>query len=58
MDSRVRCRVLDGSRSHNGRDSMLKNQLLLIIGLKHERVFVEAFDAPGKLDTAQQIDGY
>ena len=36
---------------------MLENQLLLIVGFEHKRIFVEALDPPGKFDTAQEIDG-
>ena len=35
---------------------MFENQLLLIVGLQHERVFVETLDASGKLDSAHQIN--
>ncbi len=36
---------------------MLEDQLLLIIGLKNDRIFVERANTPSQLDAAQQING-
>jgi len=59
MDGGVRGgMLLHCARRHHRRNSVLENQLLLIAGFKHQRIFVEALDPPGKLDTAEEIDGY
>src|SRR5690348_9006161 len=42
---------------HYRRNGMLEDQLLLIVGLQHHRIFVEGADAPGELDAAQQVKG-
>jgi hypothetical protein len=36
---------------------MLEDQLLLIVGLEHDGIFVKRTDASGELDPAQQVDG-
>src|SRR4029453_11518839 len=41
---------------YDGGDGVLENQLLLIIGLEHQRVLVETLNTPGKLDSAQQVN--
>ena len=43
--------------NHHGGNRVLKNQLLLIIGLKDDGVLIEAFDASRKLHSAHQVDG-
>ena len=35
---------------------MFKDQLLLIVGLEHERVLVETLDSTGELDAAHQVN--
>ena len=35
---------------------MLENQLLLIVGLQHNRILVEALDPPGKFNAAHQVN--
>src|SRR5258708_2598524 len=47
--------LVDGSgaaRNHNRGNSMLEDQLLLIVSFQHQRVFVETLDAAGQLDAA------
>jgi hypothetical protein len=39
------------------RNSVLENQLLLIVGFEHDGVFVERTNASGQLDPAQQVNG-
>jgi hypothetical protein len=48
---------MEGSRYHDGGYGVLKNELLLIVGLEHDRILVETFDAAGKLDATHQVDG-
>ena len=38
-------------------DRMLEDQLLLIIGLKNDRIFVERANSAGQLYAAHQING-
>jgi hypothetical protein len=35
---------------------VLENQLLLIVGLKHQGVLIETLDPAGELDAAHQVD--
>ena len=42
-------------RDYRG-NGVLKNKLLLIIGLKHQGIFVETLDAAGELDTAHEVN--
>ncbi len=44
------------SNNYYRRNRMLENQLLLIIGFEHERVFVETLDPACEFYAAQEID--
>src|SRR5579862_2425657 len=52
---RARGRVKGLGNDDRG-DSVLKNQLLLVVRLEHNRIFVEAFDAARKLYAAHQVN--
>ena len=41
---------------YHGRNSMLENQLFLIVGFEHERILIEALDTAGEFHAAQEID--
>jgi hypothetical protein len=43
--------------SDDGGNRVLEDELFLIIGLEHERVFIEALDSPRKFHAAEEIDG-
>ena len=49
-------RVLDRPGSHYSRNRVFEDQLFLIAGFEHERVFVEASNAAGEFHAAQQIN--
>jgi hypothetical protein len=36
---------------------VLEDQLLLIVGFEHNRIFIERTDAPRQLDAAQEVNG-
>jgi hypothetical protein len=37
-------------------NSVLENQLLLIVGFEHERILIETLDAAGEFHAAQEIN--
>src|SRR6266481_2077629 len=43
------------SRSH-GRNGMLEDQLLLVVGFQHHRIFVKGANTSRELDSAQQVN--
>ena len=43
-------------RNHR-RDRVFEDQLLLIVGLQHQRVFVETLDSPLEFHAAHQVNG-
>ena len=53
---RAGCRM-ERFGDYNRGDGVFENQLLLVIGLEHNGIFVEALDAAGKLYATHQIDG-
>ena len=50
-------RCMERLRDHHRGDGVLKNKLLLIVGLQHDRILIETLDTAGKLYAAHQIDG-
>src|SRR5579884_2265964 len=53
----VRSRMVYAPGGHDGGNRVLENELFLIVGLEHERVFIEALDPPRKFHAAEEIDG-
>ena len=47
---------MHAAHGHDGRNRMLENQLLLVIGFEHQRVLIETLDPARELDAAQEID--
>src|SRR5438309_11766926 len=45
-----------GPRQNDGRDGVLEDELLLVGGFKHDRVFVKASDAARQLRAAGQVN--
>ena len=50
-------RCVERLRDYHRGNGVLKNKLLLIVGLEHHRILVETLDAARKLYAAHQIDG-
>ena len=48
---------MEWPRNHHRGNSVLENQLFLIVRFQHHGVFVEALDLSGKLDAAHQVYG-
>src|SRR4051812_6453769 len=49
-------RMMSAASHYDCRDRMLEDELLLIVGLQHNRVFVERADAAAELYSAHQVD--
>ena len=47
---------MERPRNHDSRDGVLKNELFLVVGFEHDRVFIEALNLAGKFHAAHQID--
>ncbi len=48
--------VLNRTGGYDGGNRVFKDQLFLIAGFEHEGIFVEASNAAGEFNAAQQID--
>lgn len=40
----------------DGRDGVLEDQLVLIVGFEHEGIFIETFDPTGEFDAAEKVN--